>query len=96
MCKGKYLEYKELQAAVVRGDHLALENHIEKHITSRDPMASLTSRYQVHIYTCTCTYTYCTKCACMFPCEIHIACLHVDMCRYVLYTPQALSCGVGS
>lgn len=58
MCKGKYLEYKELEAAVVRGDHLALENHIEKHITSRDPMASLTSRYKYDRGICIYMYIY--------------------------------------
>lgn len=44
-CIGKNAEYQELAAVVLKGDHQALESHIEKHISQKDPMASLTSRY---------------------------------------------------
>ena len=53
VCAGKYIEYQELSVAVLKGDHSALESHIDKHITSRDPMASLASRYA-----CTGTWEY--------------------------------------
>ena len=43
---GKFADYKELAPLVLKkGDHQALVDHIEKHISQKDPMASLASRF---------------------------------------------------
>ena len=40
----KYVEYQELQVAMKKGNFQDLERHINKHLDSTDPMASLSSR----------------------------------------------------